>query len=132
MNKVLEQDNGSILFHCFAGKDRTGIAAALLLTILNVDRTAIMNDYLQTNIQRQEANKHFLQEVKTDDANSEKTKALKKVLGVDQAYLQKSFEAIENRYNNIDNYLVNILQFGNAKQEKLREMLLESGKAVLA
>ncbi|MEV4257780.1 tyrosine-protein phosphatase [Spirillospora sp. NPDC049652] len=39
----------SALFHCTAGKDRTGWGAAVLLTILGVDRATIYNDYLASN-----------------------------------------------------------------------------------
>ena len=37
------------VFHCTAGKDRTGFAAALLLSALEVDRATIEHDYLLTN-----------------------------------------------------------------------------------
>ena len=39
----------SVVFHCTAGKDRTGVVAALLLSFLGVDRVTVMNDYLLTN-----------------------------------------------------------------------------------
>ena len=39
-----------IMFHCTAGKDRTGFAAALIFLILNVDRETIFKDYLLSNI----------------------------------------------------------------------------------
>ena len=39
----------ALVFHCTAGKDRTGIVAALLLAFLGVDRETIMKDYLLTN-----------------------------------------------------------------------------------
>ena len=38
-----------ILFHCTAGKDRTGVAAALILKALGVSREDIVEDYLLTN-----------------------------------------------------------------------------------
>lgn len=41
-------DNLPLLFHCSAGKDRTGILAALLLELLGADRSLIMDDYLQS------------------------------------------------------------------------------------
>lgn len=40
------------VFHCTAGKDRTGIAAAILLTVLGVDRETILDDYELTNVVR--------------------------------------------------------------------------------
>jgi protein-tyrosine phosphatase len=43
------------VFHCTAGKDRTGIAAALLLEVLGVDREHILDDYELTNVTRSEA-----------------------------------------------------------------------------
>ncbi|WP_195911057.1 tyrosine-protein phosphatase [Streptomyces kaniharaensis] len=42
-------DGPPLLFHCSAGKDRTGWVAALLLTALGVDRETVLADYLLTN-----------------------------------------------------------------------------------
>ena len=41
--------DGAALFHCTAGKDRTGWAAALLLHLAGVDDATILEDYLLTN-----------------------------------------------------------------------------------
>ncbi|MFD8596143.1 tyrosine-protein phosphatase [Kitasatospora sp. NPDC059646] len=46
---IAEADGGPVLFHCTAGKDRTGWTAALLLTALGVPREAVVADYLLTN-----------------------------------------------------------------------------------
>ncbi|MDE2006103.1 MAG: tyrosine-protein phosphatase [Rhodospirillales bacterium] len=40
---------GAVLFHCSAGKDRTGFGAALILTALGVSEADVMEDYLATN-----------------------------------------------------------------------------------
>lgn len=37
-----------VLFHCTAGKDRTGLAAALLLEVAGVSRADVVADYVQT------------------------------------------------------------------------------------
>lgn len=39
----------SVVFHCTAGKDRTGVVSALLLSFLGVDRATVIQDYLLTN-----------------------------------------------------------------------------------
>ena len=44
-----DQPDQSVLFHCSAGKDRTGVAGALIMTALDVPRETIMQDYLLTN-----------------------------------------------------------------------------------
>jgi protein-tyrosine phosphatase len=40
---------GAVLFHCSAGKDRTGLGAALILTALGVSRAEIIADYVATD-----------------------------------------------------------------------------------
>lgn len=47
--KLIEQTNSSSLFHCVEGRDRTGLVAVLLLTLLGVDKQTIINDYLLTD-----------------------------------------------------------------------------------
>lgn len=49
MFDLLVEEDGPLLFHCSAGKDRTGFGAALILTALDVPREAVMADYLASN-----------------------------------------------------------------------------------
>jgi len=46
LRSMAEAPPGGILFHCFAGKDRTGVIAALLLAVAGVDRDSIIEDYV--------------------------------------------------------------------------------------
>ena len=39
---------GGVLFHCAGGRDRTGLIAAILLTVAGVEEDAIVSDYLET------------------------------------------------------------------------------------
>ncbi|MGO4837394.1 tyrosine-protein phosphatase, partial [Rhizobiaceae sp. 2RAB30] len=45
---IASSEDGVVLFHCTAGKDRTGIIAALLLSLAGVDDDTIVNDYAMT------------------------------------------------------------------------------------
>ena len=47
--KHVQHARAPLVFHCTAGKDRTGFAAALILLSLGVQREAVMQDYLLTN-----------------------------------------------------------------------------------
>lgn len=87
------------LFHCTAGKDRTGIASALFLSALNVDRADIMLDYMRS--------KKCLKG--KYDAIIQKYPVLGPVLTVEEAYLQAAFDVIDEEYNGVNNYLVNHL-----------------------
>ena len=51
--------HGALLFHCTAGKDRTGMAAYLILSALGVEQKIIMEDYLLTNTVTQEFRNHW-------------------------------------------------------------------------
>ncbi|MBR0681744.1 tyrosine-protein phosphatase [Roseomonas eburnea] len=46
---LLEEERRPLLFHCSAGKDRTGLGAALILTVLGADRATVMADYQATD-----------------------------------------------------------------------------------
>lgn len=48
MTAIADAPEGAVLFHCAAGKDRTGIIAALLLSLAGVDRSGIVADYALT------------------------------------------------------------------------------------
>ncbi|HAC22549.1 MAG TPA: protein-tyrosine-phosphatase [Porphyromonadaceae bacterium] len=87
------------LFHCTAGKDRTGVASALFLSALNVDRADIMLDYMRS--------KNCLKG--KYDAIIQKYPVLGPVLTVEEEYLQTAFNVIEDEYNGVNNYLVNHL-----------------------
>ena len=57
---IAEQNKGCILFHCTAGKDRTGIIAALLLGLAGVSRADILANYVVSYIYLRE-NKPFVE-----------------------------------------------------------------------
>lgn len=93
-----------ILFHCFAGKDRTGFAAALILKIAGVSDEEIYKDYLQTNIDRQVANKKILQAFK-NKLSPDKLAGLEVSLNVKKEYLDHAFSLINQHFENFENYL---------------------------
>ena len=47
---ALAQVTGPVVFHCYAGKDRTGLVAAMLLSLAGVDAKAIGADYAETDL----------------------------------------------------------------------------------
>lgn len=49
--EALADADGAVLFHCFAGKDRTGLVAAMLLELAGVDADEIAADYGETDVQ---------------------------------------------------------------------------------
>ncbi|MFC4231356.1 tyrosine-protein phosphatase [Parasediminibacterium paludis] len=114
--------DSAVLFHCTAGKDRTGIAAALILYALGVDEQTIMNDYLASNYYRQRDSERM----KTLLVNTYhmKESVVNDVMGVNEKYLNATFTAIKAQYGSVDNYLKKEMGLGTKEIKQLREAYL--------
>ncbi|WP_407483208.1 tyrosine-protein phosphatase [Elizabethkingia meningoseptica] len=110
-----------ILYHCTAGKDRTGLATALILYALGVPKSSIVEDYLASNYYRKpEINKVIT--VHTKDG----IKTLPKIVQqVKAEWLEATFDAIIHQYGSIDLYLNKEMGIGPRQIEILRKRLLE-------
>ena len=108
------------LFHCTAGKDRTGWASALVLSALGVDRETVEADYLRSNDELAERNEATLTAVEKIIDPS----LLEPVLGVRREYLAASFEAVADEYGDMDAYLEEALELDDAERAALEKLLL--------
>ncbi|AYW45112.1 tyrosine-protein phosphatase [Tetragenococcus koreensis] len=116
----------SFLFHCFAGKDRTGISAALLLEILNVPREIIYKDYLKTNTMRVQENDEVIAQAIKNGTDSRTVEALKIALTVDSSYLDTFYQLINEEFGGIGHYLTDELEITSPMQKDLRSLYLAS------
>jgi len=105
-----------LLFHCTAGKDRTGLAAALVLYALGVSEADIWRDYLLTN---------QLYKRNSIGATSLAPDVLKIVWEVQESFLQASLEEIHARYGNVQNYLGQELNLTPAALLRLQSLYLD-------
>ena len=92
------------LFHCTAGKDRTGWAAALLLELAGVDRATIMADYLLTNEVSSATRTKYLAMI-AEHLGSAKVDVYEPTMVVDESYLAAAYERAEALYGSVDGYL---------------------------
>ncbi|MBD0723702.1 hypothetical protein B6A10_00755 [Flavobacterium sp. L1I52] len=106
----LKEDKSVVLFHCSAGKDRTGFAASMFLHILDVPREEIFNDYLKSNeaIQYIDEQKLAGYGIPTDK--------MKLLMGVKASYLNAAWNEVEAKYGSVDNMLLK--EFGIDAQAK--------------
>ncbi|ALS02816.1 hypothetical protein ATZ33_15965 [Enterococcus silesiacus] len=109
----------SILFHCFAGKDRTGIAALLVLETLDVPREAIYADYLLTNDLRKQENAMILEQAKKAQLEETNLEALHVALNVDNSYLDNFYQTVEKQYGDIATYLKRAIGIDKGTKEAL-------------
>ncbi|MGW0912182.1 tyrosine-protein phosphatase [Streptomyces sp. NPDC002784] len=97
---VADQDRHGVLYHCTAGKDRTGWSSAALLTALGVPRETVMDDYLASNTYRAAANEAALASLPPAQA-----KVYKPLLDVRPEYLNAGFEEVREEYGSFTSYL---------------------------
>lgn len=109
---ILDKGNAPLVFHCTAGKDRTGITAALLLSGLGVGKKTVMEDYLLSN---QCVNEKY-------SAMAERYPNLQPLLSVEESYLDIAFEYIKNNYGSAETYITEVLEVDT---ERLRDLYLE-------
>lgn len=125
MHSLLDERNYPMVFHCTAGKDRTGLAAALVLYALDVPMDTIMDDYLATNHYTQDYIDKMVTIVEASTLFRANTEAVRALFAVDKAYLGEAFAAMDEHYGGIDNYLEAGLGIGAPERARLRELLLQ-------
>jgi protein-tyrosine phosphatase len=125
-------DRTPVVVHCAAGKDRTGVAIAVLLGALGVDRDTIIADYLLTNTV---GNFERFIEARRDshlglaDAHQPLMSMPQEMRDVlfraDADYLEAAFAQIADEYGDMENYLASCLRLDDRTIAKLRDILLE-------
>lgn len=121
--KLLDMPEGdALVFHCTAGKDRTGIAAALLLYALGVPYETIRRDYEATDYYRAAENEATIGRITAMHISEPVARALFSAKG---AYLDATFETIRSQYGSIERYLAEQLGLDKDRLAALRAKYLE-------
>jgi protein-tyrosine phosphatase len=105
--QALAEADGAVLIHCTAGKDRTGILAALTHHVAGVHRDDIFEDYLLTNtVASFERRLPAVAQMIVELAGRTPTDgAVRTAVSVDADYLATAFAVIEARNGSLDAYL---------------------------
>ena len=122
--------NAPLLFHCTAGKDRTGLASALILTVLGVPRDQVIADYVLTekagdfrgtpSPAAPTGNKDPY-----DYMRSMQSDLIRPLMRADPAYLEAALDQIDKDYGSVQTYVNRKLGVSNAQIALLRSRLLE-------
>lgn len=122
---------GPVVIHCAAGKDRTGVAVALLLSTLGVSRETIMEDYLLTNdagdfeqfiTTRHES--HLGLAIGHQPLLSLPEEMRRVLFAAHPDYLQAAFERIDRDHGGVDGYLNTSVRADSRTLDAIREQLL--------
>jgi protein-tyrosine phosphatase len=127
MLTLLAQGDVPLIVNCSAGKDRTGVAVALVLTIAGVDRSDISADYMMTR-ERLHDNPAFMQMLSRRISNGYAAlpeSAQKVLMGVHLDHLNAAFAQIDLDYGSLSQYLESRLSISQKMQNRIREVLIE-------
>lgn len=129
----LIEGNSPLLFHCAAGKDRTGVAAALILSLLGVDNKQIIEDYMLTQnliegrmeawlaggATNQEQYQGFQKKL-----SEQPSEMLKPVFEADRSYIDTLLDYVEYTYGSFEAYALQQLELDHGQLGELRCNLL--------
>jgi len=122
MFEILADDaTGPLLFHCTAGKDRTGFFAGLLLRVLGVDMALIESDYLSSNVAYEKRWPHGWE---TLAARVSDPAVLRPFVDVDRSYLDAAQHAIRTTYGDLEGYLADGVKVSAKTVGRLKDRLL--------
>lgn len=125
INEIVNSNEFSILFHCTAGKDRTGVIAMLVLSILDVDMEDIIKDYLYINkIQKTKANIYYFV-VKCFTKNKNLALKAKQFCIADENYIKATMQTICNIYGSVDNFIRNKLNITDEMKRNFKRKILK-------
>ncbi|MBC1209806.1 tyrosine-protein phosphatase [Listeria booriae] len=126
-NDIIEKEEVPFLFHCTAGKDRTGVLGALLLKLLDIPENTILADYELTN-QYADNILGEMQGLVNAFSNSEKKIDLENFRPMAEArpaYLEIAFDEMQKEYGSVDAYLEKGIGITPSEKAKFQTMMLE-------
>jgi protein-tyrosine phosphatase len=124
MFEHLLASDAPLVFHCTAGKDRTGVAAALILSVLGVPLEVIRQDYLLTN-------RHYRRpaDAQAHSPAGAPAEVLAVLWQVQDVFLDAALQALERDHGGFDRYLKDRMGLGAAERDLLRDRYLEPASA---
>ncbi|AMD18509.1 HBL393Cp [Eremothecium sinecaudum] len=140
VNGEVNKDH-TIVFHCTAGKDRTGILSMLILGVLGVPADIIARDYEFTTIglrtekkllaltkQRADGLRHLVDPTGSsliEEYNLTPEKMKENVLSSTYEAMRIFIDRFLDTYGSFDDYFINTLKFTSEDVSKIRNLLLE-------
>ena len=125
IDTLIENNGQPLVFHCSAGKDRAGFAAAIVLSILGVPRDIIIQDYLATNSYTKDEIDRTIEQINISSAFKVDTDNIRKVLEVEERYIQAAFDEIDKEWGSMELYFKNGLILSESEIEKIKSLYLE-------
>lgn len=122
--KEIASDPKAVLYHCTAGKDRTGWLTAILMTVLGVPKGQIDKDYLASNQYLAATNQAEIAALEKAGLVTDPS-LLTPILGVQQDFLDAAFDQVQRSYGSFDRFVVQGLGVDQGTVAALKTKLLD-------
>lgn len=120
--REIARGDGALLHHCTAGKDRTGVGAALIYLLLGVDEAQITQEFLLTNELNKQHPPAWAKAFIEEHGDDERFHLLH---GVYPQLIEAVFTAIKQKYGTYDAYFFHEYGFDAKEIEAIRTKYLE-------
>jgi len=128
---IVVDDDHPVVVHCSHGKDRAGLASALLLTALGVDRAQVEANFLESNVRRADETAERMVALRAMvgenfgiDPSGVDIEWMRALFVVEDRYLRSAFEEAETIHGDLDGLLVDGLGLDRVRRDRLRDRLL--------
>ena len=112
------------LFHCTAGKDRAGFAAALVLLAVGVPEKIVIEDYMKTNKYTEETIQDYINKINLYSLGSVDAEILRPLLGVEERFIRAALDEIKQKYGSVENFIRDELKIRDESIVELKNFLL--------
>lgn len=122
---IMNNKNYCTLFHCTVGKDRTGVIALLLLTMLDVSEEEIYKDYLYTNVVNSKEAEELKEMMLAKTHNEEFATEIMETHLAKEEYLDSIIEYMEEEYGSVLGFIIYGLKISKRKIDKFKSIALD-------
>jgi protein-tyrosine phosphatase len=123
IHAVFKAQGAPVLWHCTAGKDRTGLAAAILLRLLGVQQDVVVKDYLlSANYADQRRSLILLLRLTRGKAVAD---TIQTFMIVQKEWIEAAFRAIELHWGSFETYSQEALELSGEQINQFRHNLLD-------
>ena len=120
---LLDSNNHPVIFHCSAGKDRTGIASFLIQKLLDNSMDLIFENYLMSNKLLTSIAATAEQTTSSKKDDNQVSQIMLNTLGkVKKTYLLSAIDEIQNKFISVEKYIIEELGYSKIDIKKLKKL----------
>jgi len=122
--RLIQSEEGTVLFHCTSGKDRTGVLSAMLLYVLGCDEKDIINDYNASAISFNAMSENHMELLKRYEYEEDVLIGLQSTLSVVPEAIREGLDRITSRYPAREMFAMEVLGMNEEEIDNFQNKFL--------